>query len=86
MDVGTHWITRGAVVAGAFPYVPSCHTHYLVEHLVRWWLGVIDVPIETKVSPCSNVQMNRTGKLAFGFAEDGASFVLEMGAVIHAGP
>lgn len=86
MDVGTHRITRGAVVAGAYPYVPSCLAHYFIEHLVRWWLGVIDVPIKTKVSPRSNVQMNRAGKLAFGFAEDGTSVILEMGAVVHAGP
>ena len=85
MDVGTHWVTWGAVVAGAFPYVPSCLAHYFIEHFVRWWLGVIDVPVQTKVSPRSDVQVNRAGKLAFCFAEDGTSVILVMGAVVHAG-
>lgn len=51
---------------------------------MRRWLRVINTT-ETKVPLRSDVLMKRAGELAFEFAEDGACFILVMGAVIHAG-
>ena len=39
----------------------------------------------TMVSPRSDIEKERTGKLAFKSAEDAARLVLEMGAMVHAG-
>ena len=82
---GTHGVTWNAGDVGAVPYLQSCLVHDFIEHLPRWWLGVIDMTVGTIVSPCSDVHVNGAGDLTFCFAEDGSSvFVLEMGAVIHA--
>lgn len=37
------------------------------------------------IPPCSDIQMERTGILAFELSED-ATVMLKMGAVVHAGP